>query len=202
MNIFDVLIIGGGASGLSCALVLGSAKKKNFAKNKLIGIISHQKSSDLQTAILNNVLGLPPETSGNKILQKGLDQLSTSYDHVIQIRKEKVVKIERIENGIRITTNKSVYYAKVIVIATGYSSSFFIDGLKQYIEPHQRSKPEKVRIQLKNTDHLVSEGIYVAGTLAGWRSQFAIACGSGASVATDILTKWNDGIPTHVHDKN
>jgi hypothetical protein len=34
----------------------------------------------------------------------------------------------------------------------------------------------------------VAEGIYVAGTLAGWRSQLSIAAGSGAAVATDILT--------------
>jgi membrane-bound inhibitor of C-type lysozyme len=43
--------------------------------------------------------------------------------------------------------------------------------------------------------------MYVAGTLAGWRSQFAIASGSGAHVATDILTLWNDGKHTKVHDK-
>jgi hypothetical protein len=42
----------------------------------------------------------------------------------------------------------------------------------------------------------VAEGIYVAGTLAGWRSQL-IAAGSGAAVATDILTLWNNGLQTH-----
>ena len=52
---FDVLIIGAGAAGLSCALVLGSAKNKPFAKDKRIGIIAHQKSSHLQTALFNNV---------------------------------------------------------------------------------------------------------------------------------------------------
>lgn len=31
---FDVLIIGGGVSGISCALVLGSAKNKRFASEK------------------------------------------------------------------------------------------------------------------------------------------------------------------------
>ncbi|MGL4583454.1 MAG: NAD(P)/FAD-dependent oxidoreductase, partial [Flavobacterium sp.] len=38
------------------------------------------------------------------------------------------------------------------------------------------------------------------GTLAGHRSQLAIAAGSGAAVATDILTLWNDGVETHSHD--
>ena len=42
--------------------------------------------------------------------------------------------------------------------------------------------------------------MYVAGTLAGWRSQVAIAAGSGAAVATDILTEWNGGADTHSHD--
>ena len=41
----------------------------------------------------------------------------------------------------------------------------------------------------------------MAGTLAGWRSQFAMASGSGAHVATDILTLWNNGTHTKVHDK-
>jgi hypothetical protein len=40
----------------------------------------------------------------------------------------------------------------------------------------------------------------VIGTLAGWRSQLAIAAGSGAAVATDILTLWNNGVQTHSHD--
>jgi hypothetical protein len=69
-----------------------------------------------------------------------------------------------------------------------------------YVEPHQKSLPEKQRIQLRNIDHKVSEGVYVSGTLAGCRSQVAIAAGSGASVATDILSLWNDGIPTQIHD--
>jgi hypothetical protein len=42
-----------------------------------------------------------------------------------------------------------------------------------FVEPHQKSLPEKQRIQLHNTDHKVAEGIYVAGTLAGWRSQLS-----------------------------
>ena len=50
---FDVLIIGGGASGMSCALVLGSAKKQAFATDKQIGIITHQKTSHLQNALFN-----------------------------------------------------------------------------------------------------------------------------------------------------
>ena len=44
------------------------------------------------------------------------------------------------------------------------------------------------------------EGVYVIGTLAGCRSQLTIAAGSGAAVATDLLTLWNEGVPVQVHD--
>jgi hypothetical protein len=56
----------------------------------------------------------------------------------------------------------------------------------QFVEPHQNHY-RKQRIQLHNTDHKVADGIYVAGTLAGWKPA-SLYAGSGAAVATDILT--------------
>ena len=198
---FDALIIGGGAAGLSCALVLGSAKNKPFAKNKKVGIITHQKTSHLQTALFNNVLGLIPGTTGTSILKSGKEQLASLYPHVKQIEKEKVLEIFKSERGFLVKTNKENYSAKIVVIAVGYTNLFIIKGLGKYIEPHPKAALEKDRIWLKNMDHLIEENLYVAGTLAGWRSQFAIASGSGAHVATDILTLWNGGKHTKVHDK-
>jgi hypothetical protein len=40
------------------------------------------------------------------------------------------------------------------------------------LSSHIKIIARKQRIQLHNTDHKVAEGIYVAGTLAGWRSFF------------------------------
>ena len=67
---FDTLIIGGGAAGMSCALVIGSALKKPFAVGKKAGIIAHQKTSHLQNALFNNVLGLTPGTLRGRYLRK------------------------------------------------------------------------------------------------------------------------------------
>ncbi|MCX7551556.1 FAD-dependent oxidoreductase [Xanthomarina sp. F2636L] len=198
---FDALIIGGGASGLSCALVLGSAKDKEFAKGKEIGIIAHQKTSHLQTALFNNVLGLNPGTTGASILESGTQQLTALYPHVQQITLEKATNIIKTETGFIVKTNKAEYRSKLVVVAVGYTDLMTISGLDDFIEPHPRAKADKNRIWLKNTDHKIAEGLYVAGTLAGWRSQFAIASGSGAQVATDILTLWNDGEHTKIHDK-
>ena len=198
---FDALIIGGGTAGMSCALVMGSASNKEYAKDKRIGIIAHQRASHLQTALFNNVLGFAPGTLGSNILSQGLEQLSTQYPHIEQISKEKVKSIERQNGHFEIVTNKNTYESKLVVIAVGYAQPFLIRGLESYLAQHPRAAAEKNRIWLKNEDHKIQSGLYVAGTLAGWRSQYAMAAGSGAHVATDILTLWNGGKHTKVHDK-
>jgi thioredoxin reductase len=196
----DVLIIGGGVSGMSCALVLGSAHKKPFVQDKKIGIITHQKTSSLQEAIFYNAYGVPSGKLGSELLTESVQHLQESYPHVTQIEGEKVLKVVGQFPNFTVTTNKNSYQAKIIVVAIGYSNTFNIEGLMHYVEPHKKALAEKQRIQLKNEDHKVTEGIYVVGTLAGWRSQLAIAAGSGAAVATDILTLWNNGISSQSHD--
>lgn len=109
--------------------------------------------------------------------------------------------VSKITEGFIIETNKNTYKAKSIVIAVGYTSLLTIKGLENCIESHPQAAIEKDRIWLKNKNHLIEEGLYVAGSLAGWRSQFAMASGSGAQVATDILTQWNNGKHTKIHDK-
>jgi len=197
---FDVLILGGGVSGMSCAMVLGSAHKKPFVSDKKIGIITHQKTSSLQEAIFYNAYGVPSGKLGSELLTESVENLKQLYPHITQIEGEKVLKVEGKSPIFTVTTNKNSYQTKSIVVAIGYSNTFNIEGLMHYVEPHQKALAEKQRIQLKNKDHKVTEGIYVVGTLAGWRSQLAIAAGSGAAVATDILTLWNNGISSQSHD--
>ena len=198
---FDVLIIGGGVAGMQCALVLGSGLKKPYAINKKVGVIMHQRSSHLQNALFNNVLGLPSGTLGSNVLAAGKNQLTTNYPNITQIEGEKVISIT-IQNHFHIVkTIKNEYKTQVIVLALNYAKPFLIKGLEAYLDSHQRAKASKDRIQLRNENYLVTENVYVCGTLSGCRSQFAIAAGSGATVATDILTLWNNGEHSQVHDK-
>ncbi len=198
---FDALIIGGGVAGMQCALVLGSGLKKPYAANKKVGVIIHQRSSHLQNALFNNVLGLPSGTLGTDVLTAGKKQLTRNYPNITQIEGEKVISIAIQDDFHIVKTNKKEYKTQVIVLALNYAKPFLIKGLEAYLEPHQRAKASKNRIQLSNENYLVTEGVYVCGTLSGCRSQFAIAAGSGASVATDILTLWNNGEHSQVHDK-
>lgn len=198
---YSALIIGGGVAGMQCALVLGSAKNKAFVADKQIGILLHQKTSQLQNALFNNVLGLPSGTVGRDILSEGKEQLASLYPSISQIENEKVIAISEFEEGYKITTNKKGYFSEIVILALNYTKPFHIKGLESYVIPHERAAVSKDRIQLKNQDHRIKKGLYCCGTIAGWRSQFAIAAGSGASVATDVLTLWNDGNHTKVHDK-
>ena len=198
---FDALIIGGGVAGMQCALVLGSGLKKPYAANKKVGVIIHQRSSHLQNALFNNVLGLPSGTLGTDVLTAGKKQLTRNYPNITQIEGEKVISIAIQDDFHIVKTNKKEYKTQVIVLALNYAKPFLIKGLEAYLETHQRAKASKDRIQLRNENYLVTEGVYVCGTLSGCRSQFAIAAGSGASVATDILTLWNNGEHSQVHDK-
>src|SRR3970040_3114103 len=185
---FDVLICGGGVSGISLSVILGSAKNKSFVSGKKIGIFTHQKTSSLQEAIFNNAYGIAAGTLGSDLLKKSTQHLSAIYPHVTQIPDEKVLKIAGKFPEFTITTNKNSYRSKMIVIAVGAANTFSIEGLMQYIEPHQKSIPEKQRIQLRNIDHKVAEGIYVGGTLAGWGSQPPIASRRGAAVGAGMLS--------------
>lgn len=197
---FDVLIIGGGVSGMSCALVLGSAHKKPFVTDKKIGIITHQKASSLQDALFNNAYGIPAGKLGSELLTESIEHLQNQYPHIDQIEGEKVLKIEGKAGNFNVVTNKNSYISKIVVISIGAGNPFTIEGLDEYVIPHQKTIPEKNRIQLRNNDHKVTEGVYVTGTLAGWRSQLSIASGSGAAVATDVLTLWNNGVHVQAHD--
>jgi len=129
---FDVVIIGGGVSGVSCALLLGSAQNKAFAADKKIGIITHQKASSLQNALFNNAYGIAPGKLGSELLIESVEHLQKLYPHVEQIADEKVVEIQGEYGNFTVLTNKNSYKTKLVAIGIGASNPFFI-GCKCFI---------------------------------------------------------------------
>ena len=101
---FDALIIGGGAAGLSCALVLGSAENKPFAKDKkieidtlkireeyrrdFIGNVSHELKTPLFT-VQGYILTLLEGAADDKVIRKKyLQRASKGVDRLIYIVKD------------------------------------------------------------------------------------------------------------------
>lgn len=140
---FDILIIGGGVSGVSAALIFGSAKEKSFIVDKKIGIVAHQKASSLQNALFNNAYGISPGTLGSNLLNSSLEHLQNLYPQIFQIEGEKVLKISGKFGNFTITTNKNTYHSKLIMIGIGAGNPFTIEGLENYIIPHKKAAPEK-----------------------------------------------------------
>ena len=87
---FDVLIIGGGVSGVSCALVVGSAHKKPYAEGKRTGIFTHQKTSSLQDALFNNAYGIAPGTLGQRFARLITGAASETFSGSRGTKKAKV----------------------------------------------------------------------------------------------------------------
>lgn len=194
-----MLIIGGGVAGVSCGLLLGSAMNKPYMQGRKVGLIAHQKASHLQSALFNNAYGIAPGTTGASLLITTLDQLRQYPVDIIE--GEKVNQLQKIGTHWQVQTNRSIYTADQVVVATGYAQPFTITGLENYLQAHGRSNPAKARVELRNTHHFVAPGLYVAGSLAGHVSQLTIAAGSGAMVAADLLALFNGGNPAQVHDK-
>jgi heterodisulfide reductase subunit A-like polyferredoxin len=106
---FEVLIIGGGVSGMSCALVLGSAKIKNLQLKKQSDFHS-SKSSSLQELFL-----ITPIDSCRNIGLGFIVTALNSYPNSILMSlkyQTKSLKVEGQSPDFTITTNKTLIKLK------------------------------------------------------------------------------------------
>ncbi len=187
MEKYDVIIIGGGAAGLSCALTLGSTENKfGWAKNRKYLVIDDD-GSDLLQARLFNVPGVKQGITGRELIEDMKNQLKAFKS--VSFLQDKVVKLEGELNDFTVSTESGKNFkADRVVLATGMQE-FSIECKDAIIEPHDKvMKPNKIKI--KNVDFKIKEGLYVAGLAAGSKTMFAIAAGDGVRVACDIFEEW------------
>lgn len=197
MPSIDVIIIGGGASGLSCAITLASANAKPWFEERRILVVDDDRS-DLNQAMLYNAPGVIPGTSGVQLLQQLRSQL-TQYP-IASILEARALRIRRHPDaGFEVALDDGTTpRCGVLVVATGYKR-WELEGMPQEPVRHPRGGKAS-RLMLKHDGfYCIAPDLHVAGLLAGGSSQFAIATGIGAQVAVDILSDWA-GKRTHVHD--
>jgi len=184
---YDVLILGGGASGLACALTLVSARGRDWswAENRKY-LVFDTAESDLNKAYLKNVPGLQP-LSGKELLRIIRKQIEDWGG--VEFSQERVIKINREEGGKYkvITESGAQYSSTYLVLACGFKE-FSIEGLGLEVIENPKS-PKPGRVMIKHRDYEVLPNLFVVGTLAGLSSHFTSCAGSGVEVAVEILSR-------------
>ncbi len=183
---YDVIIIGGGASGLSCALTLASSRGRGWqwAENRNY-LLLDVGNSDLNKAYLKNVPGLDP-IPGKELLIKIRKQIQQWGG--VQILEEEVRSVGR-EDGVYSveTALGKIFSADYIVLAVGFHR-FDIEGLELEVKENAKS-PKPGRVMVKHKDFEALPNLFVVGTLAGLSSHFTSCAGSGVEVACEILSR-------------
>ena len=96
---YDVIIVGGGASGLACALTLASSRGRgwSWAEGRTY-LVFDRGESDLNKAYLKNVPGVQP-IPGTRLLEvikgqiKDWGGVEFSNEKVVEIKKGIICKI-------------------------------------------------------------------------------------------------------------
>lgn len=184
---YDVAIVGGGASGLSCALTLVSARGRGWqwADGRRY-IVFDTDNSDLKKALLRNVPGLDTML-GTELLQKIREQIDQWGG--VDFLQEEVKSIQKKEEGFELRTASGKSFTADYVVLAGGFHSFNIEGLQVEVVENPKS-PKPGRVMIKHKDFEVDKNLFVTGTLAGLSSHFTSCAGSGVEVAIEILSRF------------
>lgn len=171
----DVVIIGGGISGLSAALFTGHAGLKTV-------VFDSGASQIKKVSTLYNNLGTP-EVSGDELLQKYRQQLN-GY---AELKNEKVESLQKTGDTFTLQANGETYEADRVIIATNIHTEL-LEGLGLEIGVNENIKSGKIKkVVGVNWEGSTSiPNLYIAGLLAGIPSQVMIAAGQGAAVGVRI----------------
>ena len=115
-KIYDTIIVGGGAGGLSAGIYL-----QRYLLDTLI--IDKGKARSFWMTELHNYLGLPPDTPGRSVLRQGKEHyLSLGGDLLDAFVEDVVDEGETFAVRVKVGRNNSEYYtfrAKYIIAASG-----------------------------------------------------------------------------------
>ncbi len=119
MKVEDVIIIGGGPAGISCALQL-----KRYGINPIIFEKENLGGLLLNANNLENYPGFPEGIKGTQLAELLKKQLKK---YKIRVLFEEVIRLVRNKEFFEVKTNKSVYLSKFVVISSGTKPKEFKD---------------------------------------------------------------------------
>ncbi len=108
---YDVIVIGGGAAGMTAAIYLGRARLKTLLIEKSLkgGLATY-------TSEIENYPGFPEGIDGTKLMNL-FDRQAKKFG--VMTKLTDVKEITKIEGGWNVSTFRFDYHAKAVVVATG-----------------------------------------------------------------------------------
>ena len=147
---YDVIIIGAGPAGISAGLYTKRANKKTL-------IIYNNESSLEKATKIENYYGFENGISGEELYKKGIEQAKNLG---INVKKEEVIKIDKIKDIFEVKTVNENYTAKNVILATG----------------NKKNKPD-----IKNIEKFDGKGVSYCAICDGffYRGKDVVVIGNG-----------------------
>lgn len=183
---YKVTIIGGGVAGLQAGVFTAKASEETL-------VLDSGESLVLNTSNIKNLI-TEDSIAGQEVLKRGKDKLD---DFGGEFKEEKVEKLERTDEGFKITTSDGEYETEYVIIASA--------GNHEYIEFDLEYEdgvegPYMMEEHIKTDDsNKADEGVYAAGLANTWEYQTSTAIGDGAKTAVNLLSEIR-GEPFTDHD--
>lgn len=155
-TMYDIIIVGAGPAGLTAALyALRANKKVLLFESKTYG------GQIINAAKIDNYPGLPHIS--------GFDYATTLYNQVMELGAEiKYETVLHIDENKNVTTNKSSYQSKAIILATGAKNR---------------------KLGLNNEKEYIGKGLSYCATCDGnfYKNQIVAVVGGGDTALTDAI---------------
>ena len=170
---YDVVVVGGGAAGLSASIFTARAGLATL-------VFAQGKSAIRQCAHLENYLGFPGGLSPERFLELGRDQARLEG---ATIEEERVVTVDPLDTGFRVETAADTSLrSRHVLVATAYDGepfdAFEGDKIRESEEGFVRTDEGRTGV----------DGLYAAGWVtAGAVHQAVVNAGDGARAALALI---------------
>lgn len=188
---YDVIVIGGGVSGLSSAIFTSNAGLKTLVLDK-------GQSQITRVSSVQNIPGFPEGISGVEWIDNSKKQVKKFNG---EIREESVEQVNKTDDGLfEVKTENELYQSKYVIIATNVNKAL-VEALEFEIETNSKVPNGKAK-SVKNVSwdgETKIENLYLAGLMNELPSQVSVTLGQGAAVGIAVVSK-EKGQPYIWHD--